>query len=93
MSELSRLIDLIEIRLAMVPAWKYEDRDSWAAHESAVGKIIDDLVEREDARFAQSGCGGFSLKLGGVRTSCTSGEHGLLKNWVTAARRRMAVQA
>lgn len=93
MSDLSSLINLLEVRLATVPDFVYEDNSSWAARDSAIGKIIDDLVEREGAKISGTAWGGYALKLGGIRTSCTSGYQGLLTNWMAAARRRMAVQA
>jgi len=86
-AELKRLIEDIDLRLCLVPDWIYEDRESWKRHDAALGKIIDHLVENEQAAFRPASFGAYSLRLAGVRTSCTSGEHGLLKNWIIAARR------
>lgn len=50
---------------------------------------IEDVVASDGARYRQSGAG-YSLRLAGVNTSCTSGPAGLLRNWRNAAERRIS---
>ena len=51
--------------------------------------VIEALVEQDYAAAGFSD-GAYWLRLCGVRTSCTSGHHGLLRNWQNAARRKIA---
>jgi hypothetical protein len=87
--ELRRLIDLVEVQLCMVPDWKYEDRDSWGRHHAGLSKMVDHLIEREGGRFGKLRLADRFMTLGGIRTSCTSGLHGLFTNWINAARREI----
>jgi hypothetical protein len=83
--ELKRLIDLIEVRLATLPAYSYDDR---ATYNAAVNKIVDQLTEAEGAKFTDHINGGAcAFKLAGIRATCTSGTTGALTNWIAAARR------
>lgn len=92
-ANLQRLIDIIDTGLALLPALDTSDRESWKAHDSALGKIIDRLVEQEGAKFGRGGFAGYTLSLAQVKTSCTSGEHGLLKNWCSAVQRKLDAEA
>lgn len=51
--------------------------------------IIDVLVKQEYAVTGFSD-GAYWLRFCGIRVSCTSGHHGLLRNWQNAARRKIA---
>jgi hypothetical protein len=87
-SELRRLIDLIEMNLATLPAYSYDDR-AWYAH--CLNKIIDHLTEAEGAKFSdRMSFGGYAFGLAGIRATCTSSGSGVLTNWIAAARRRIA---
>lgn len=54
-------------------------------------EIIADLVKDEAAKTGFSS-GTHFLNLGKVRSTCTAGNSGLLDNWLTAARRKIASQ-
>ncbi|NTF67717.1 hypothetical protein [Rhizobium rhizogenes] len=83
--ELQRLIDLIEIRVSILPAYSYDER---ATYNAAVNKIIDQLSEAEGAKFTDGmSWGGYALKLAGIRATCTGSATGALTNWIAAVRR------
>lgn len=60
---------------------------AWHNHMQAYRGIIDDLVADEGAIYRAGDPR--SLKLAGIRTSCTCGDKGLLSNWINAASRRI----
>jgi hypothetical protein len=98
-ARLGRLIDrigtLVEEAQQSVgprPAWsaKLGDRLEWDGKDrKASAAIIRLLVEEEGATFAGSAGGDSTLTIAGVRTSCTAGAWGLLRNWQTAAWRNI----
>lgn len=101
--ELQRLVDLIgklvreaDERLGERPDWS-ADREGWRAyddHRNAEMRVIKaHLTSKEGARFSHRPAYEASMKLAGIRTSCTGGEWGLLRNWQSAARRRVQQEA
>lgn len=86
--ELLRLIDLIDTRLAAVPQADWRNDGSWRAARQAETQILTDLRDAEGAIFRDDGLGA-TLKLSGIRTTCTAGAAGVLRNWQTAARRQI----
>lgn len=67
--------------------------DYWEAHRAhseAGRKVVQRLVDELGGRFSLTGAHDHRLTLAGVSTSCTSGEWGLITNWLRAARRKLA---
>ncbi|MBY2992470.1 hypothetical protein HF272_13630 [Rhizobium leguminosarum] len=86
---LDRLIQIIEEKQAAVPAlnndWVSGD---YRRHTAAAEQILDELVAEEAAKVSRRH-DAMTLKLAGIKTSCTSGAWGLLANWKNAAQRRI----
>ncbi|MER9623259.1 hypothetical protein NKI98_17755 [Mesorhizobium sp. M0222] len=91
---LQRLVSLIEGHMAEIDSalppngtttWSHDD---WKKHDAGVDKIISGLKTGEGARIKDgSEC---RLVLAGVSVTCTSGHHGVLRNWMNAARKKIA---
>lgn len=88
MSDLARLIDVINVKLARVAAadhHDYEDFKRWASEGAAVLQEMRDehgariRLDREPA----------TMRLAGISTSATGGWNALLNNWVHAARKKL----
>lgn len=96
--ELQRLIALIDEKVKgwpKVPDWTaeipFEERSAqWATYRAFGDRLLQELVKTEGAKTGSASFDGHALAMAGVRTSCTSGTEGLLRNWQTAARRRIA---
>ena len=89
---LERLILHIGTSLATVPELgdqDWHDNAKWKARRDAFRAIINDLVIDERAKYREGVADAYVLTLAGIRTSCTGGEHGLLTNWIAAARRKI----
>lgn len=96
---LNRLITLIETRLAAIEEalgvddWQSpKARENWKARQAAYRGLIDDLVSMECAKYRVGVADAYHLKLGGISTSCTGGDHGLLTNWLRRARLQLAAE-
>lgn len=85
---LVRLIQVVEQKLAAIPAIAVGDHDSDAQHRAAAENALAELARDEGAKW-RGRYDGHQLSMGGVKTSCTAGAAGVLRNWVTAARRRI----
>lgn len=88
---LARLCKLIRERLDAVPAYDYRDREAAIAHDVALKQLFSDLETAEDAKTG-SDWRGAHIRLAGIRSSSTGGIHGALCNWITAARKRIAIE-
>lgn len=62
--------------------------DELRAFQANVRRVIDLLVAAEGGRFSSQG-DTLRLRLAGVQSTCTQGPSGLLRNWQTAARRKL----
>lgn len=82
---LERLIALIDDTLAAV--------DRAANSELAAEAVLQQLARDELARYRFKPAHDHSMTLAGVSASCTGGWLGLLRNWVSAARRRVEREA
>lgn len=83
----------LEAELAKLPDHPASD-EIWHRHYRALrrrwkaaDRIVDGLVRR-GASYRRNSSGAHSLRHLGVSTSCTSGAEGLIRNWITAARRK-----
>jgi hypothetical protein len=95
--ELKQLIGIIEEKLAALPprpdpmqATYTEQIKASAAQREATEAILMDLARWQGAKFNGDRYGFDRMTLAGIKTSCTSGAHGLLTNWIAAARKRIA---
>ncbi|WP_336071506.1 hypothetical protein [Nitratireductor rhodophyticola] len=99
-TNLHRLINLVDAlligldeKLGARPAWEsstLEERDDyWRAEHGALNELRDRLAETEGARFYHQPPDGHAIRMGGIRSSSTSGWRGALTNWQKAARRRI----
>lgn len=86
MDNLVRLIKIIDEKIAAAG-----DRSAmtFAQTRHAGHAILRDLAASEGANFRDTG-NDYSLRLAGVRSTCTHGHFGLLSNWQASARRQIA---
>ena len=91
MTDLSRLIDVVNVKLAGVAPvdWKQcEDSRRWHADGERIAQALRDehgariRLDRDPATMA----------MGGIKTSATGGWEALMRNWVHAARRRLVAE-
>lgn len=88
-ARLSRLAGSIRERL---PFREPDDVDSYPqmqADQRLCREILADLVADEDASLSTGG-GTETLRLAGVRASCTWGPEGLLRAWLRSAEKKAA---
>lgn len=96
MTDLALIIQHIETRLAEVKqayaaeeaATGYLSYERFREREAAYRRIVSDLQETHGAKVSTGEP--MRLVLAGIRTSCTSGPHGLLTHWLDRARRAIA---
>ena len=85
---IERLRTLIDAELAEIghphTTWSHDD---WKRHDIALAAIISRLETEEGARFKDGSEP--RLTIAGISTACTSGRHGLLRNWQNAALRKI----
>ncbi|WP_428429507.1 hypothetical protein [Pararhizobium sp.] len=86
MNNLTRLINLIDEKIANAG-----DRQTMTSAQTrhAGHAILRELAASEGASFQDSGSD-YSLRLAGVRSTCTHGHFGLLGNWKASARRQIS---
>jgi len=82
--ELTRLLALVDERLAALPARSWEQRHD---HDKAVQALAYDL-EQQGARFGEQN-GNHTVSLGGVRAASTMSIDSALRNWCVGARKRL----
>ena len=71
---------------------RFDELDEWnKLHRAAVENIKVDLEER-GAKFSNPS-GGYAVRFGGVYATSTSSIEGALRNWVTAAHKRLGKAA
>ena len=87
MTDLTRLIDVVNVKLAGTPSndWTSAGWFAWGKYGEQVAQELRDdhgariRLDRDPA----------TMSMGGVKTSATGGWPRLLSNWVNAARRKM----
>lgn len=89
MENLSRLVGLIDDKIAAAG-----DRNtmSYGQQRNIGHSILVELASAEGATFQDAG-NDYSLRLAGIRSTCTHGHFGLLRNWQASARRRIQAGA
>ena len=89
---IDRLVREADQRCGARPDW-FSDRAGYAAwdkrHSEELAAIKAHLTSQEGARFSRRAGYECALKLAGIRSSCTGGEWGVLRNWQAAARRKI----
>ncbi|MEO9614301.1 MAG: hypothetical protein ABJG86_11235 [Nitratireductor sp.] len=82
----------IEKEVGPQPAFRgtnWGELDRWRHQEAiAFNRLFNTLQQVEGASVSMDGAG-HRMRMAGVATSCTSGMHGLLRNWQNAAHRRI----
>lgn len=90
---IDELLQAIDAEIGPRPSWggsDFQERVAyWKREEAAHTKMRAQLSREEGARFYHNPPDGHAMKLAGVRSSCTSGWHGLFRNWQNAAVRRI----
>ncbi len=88
---LSRLIARInELMPSEQPAnGMFLEYEEFRAHQRKLDAVVKQLVDEEGGRHSRSN-GAEVLRLAGLQTSCTTGPAGLLRNWQSAALRKIA---
>ncbi|MBS7545658.1 hypothetical protein [Ancylobacter oerskovii] len=87
-NELLDLVIMVKQKLGALPAIEPGNHQSMRAYHIAAADVLDELVREGRAKMGKP-LGAMSLSMGGLRTSCTHGAAGLLKNWVAAAYREL----
>ena len=80
-----RLVTMIDAALAQPNKPGEED---WQGAKRKARALLETFQNEHGATF-NAHYDGYALKIGGIRTSCTSGEAGLLRNWRAAALKRI----
>ena len=88
-TELQRLIRLVDEKVAALPEHNWRDDASTRAYRGALAAIFRELEANEGAKTSD-GSNGAVLRLGGIRATSTSGELGALQNWKRGAEKRIA---
>lgn len=91
MAGLKRMIDLVDAGVAVLATRPKLDEvyEDCRAHQRAAEAILNSLQNEHGATWSAGGAG-FTLRLAGIKTSCTGGANGLLTNWLAGARKRLA---
>ena len=97
MADIKTLIHAVEMKLAKLdeavgtrPDWRdFDAVSAWQTRQTQEFDRLKDELEELGARFSGSHSSDASVKLGGIRSTSTSGTHSALKNWLTAARKRL----
>ncbi|MCH4541404.1 hypothetical protein [Ochrobactrum sp. A-1] len=70
-----------------------QDYSAWRNRQrEAESEVVQFLTENYDAKFKRSPSHDSMVHLLGIRARSTSGTIGALRNWVTAARKRIAAE-
>lgn len=88
MTELARLIDVVNVKLAGVPDLDTSTQGGWAQYRAEGDRVLQELRDELGARI-RTDREPATMVMGGVKTSATGGWRSLLGNWVHAARRRL----
>lgn len=95
--KLRELIEVIEGKLQSLPPsprsaemTSYDRLESMRRQREATDAILMDLARWHGATFSGDKYDMNRMTLAGIKTSCTAGAHGLLTNWIAAARKRIA---
>jgi hypothetical protein len=88
MTDLSRLIDAVQVKLAGVETPSTAHNTDWTHWHRTGDRIIQELRDEHGARI-RIDRDPATMRLGGVSTSATGGWKALLTNWVAAARKRL----
>jgi hypothetical protein len=90
--DLERLIGLIDSKLATLPRPAWHDSEARRHRHNLLETIVRELGDEAGGHSFKDGSI-YTLRMAGVATSCTSGVEQLLRNWQTAARKRIAKEA
>lgn len=85
---LRRLIGVVDVILANLPAVDHRRRESFVEYRKAASAALDELGRIEGARWRVTGYE-VALRLGGLRASATGGEAAVLRNWRNAATKKI----
>lgn len=70
-----------------------QDYSAWRNRQrEAESEVVQFLTENYDAKFKRSSSHDSTVQLLGIRASSTSGTPGALRNWMAAARKRIAAE-
>lgn len=86
--EVERALKAAEAEIGPIPDGHRTGQAYWDRRRAVMGRCADLLKETLGARIDDrwDGC---SVKIAGVRSTCTAGMSGALKNWTVAAKRRL----
>lgn len=88
MTDLTRLIDVVNVKLAKAGSSDGLDHEAWRTWYTQGERIVQELRDEHGARI-RTDREPATMVMGGVKTSATGGWGALLRNWVAAARRRL----
>lgn len=88
--ELRRLIGIVRSKLSEIPSFGGSDNASWDTANSHREAVVTEIVAATGAVLLAAHWDGVSVKLAGIRATSTSGPQGALRNWATAAEKRLA---
>ncbi|KQZ87223.1 hypothetical protein ASD64_07230 [Mesorhizobium sp. Root157] len=95
-NNLKRLVALVDEQMAHVSEASgssdtktIKDYAAWRKrHDAAMRALMAFFMNQEDASFTSRGSD-CSVKMASIRSTCTSGFDGALRNWQTAARKKI----
>lgn len=88
--ELTRLIGVVEGKLADLPVATYSDGIvAMAAYRQAAELALSHLARTQGARVGHGLFDHHRLGLAGINSTCTHSAAGVMKNWLQAARRKL----
>lgn len=96
---LTRLVALVDQKLSEVKeaagtydTKSFKDYSHWRArHDGAMRRVMAFFTSQENASFTSRGSDS-TVKMAGIRSTCTSGWDGALHNWKAAAQKKIDAQ-
>lgn len=90
--KLAEIAAAVESFLAGLDGLPADTRGDYRTRHNMADGFIGELRVKDGARPGRK-ADAYELEIAGVSSSCTSGYPGLLRNWLAAARRRIASEA
>lgn len=88
--KLARLIGVVETGLKTydkaVGPFDPSDYEGWRQRQKAAMSKLSRTLQDHGAAFSDRGASGFTVRLGGLRSTSTIGWHAAVQNWLRAAR-------
>lgn len=87
-ANMQALVDKAQAGLDALPPYDFRNT---APHDRAVEQLVAELTAAGARLDARPSWEGSRMAFGGVKSTCTSGTAGVIRNWCMAARKRLEV--